>query len=62
MKKLLLLLLIMSIIGILWLGSRFWEFKQEDYITPELVGESMHSELFLDLEFLKEEFGPAYEY
>ena len=61
-KNLLHLLLILSIIGILWLRSGFWEFDREYYVNSQVLEKAQLFEIKLDLEFLEKEFGPAYEY
>lgn len=63
MKKLLLLLLILVIIGILWMKSRFWEFSESEYYSQELVTISDTSSIEPDFRFLEKEFAsPANEY
>ncbi len=62
MKNLLTLLLILFIIGILWVGSKFWEFSEDKFINPAVVEKSVLVSEGLDLEFLKKEFEPAYEF
>jgi hypothetical protein len=62
MKNLLSLLLILLIIGILWLGSKFWRFSEDKYVTTELEALSRPTSDQIDLEYLKKEFRPAYEF
>lgn len=62
MKNLLTLLLILVIIGILWIGSKFWQFSEDKYVNQELNAMSRPTSDQIDLEFLKKEFEPAYEF
>jgi hypothetical protein len=62
MKNLLTLLLILLIIGILWLGSGLWKFSREVYVNPELEKKAVAIGNYIDLEYLKKEFEPAYEF
>lgn len=62
MKNILSLLLILTILGILWIGSRFWEFSRSEYINPNVIGKAAVFSDEIDLEFLKSEFTPAYEF
>lgn len=56
------LLLILFIIGILWLGSKFWEFSSETYVNEELNTKARPTSDQIDLDYLKKEFRPAYEF
>lgn len=62
MKNLVSLLLILFIIGILWLGSEYWKFSKEDYVNAALEEKCRPTSDQVDLEFLKKEFEPAYEF
>ena len=62
MRKLLALLLILAILGILWLGSRFWEFSEGQYVNSQVVEKSVIYIQDINLDFLKKEFDPAYEH
>ena len=62
MKNLVSLLLILLIIGILWLGSKFWQFSEDKYVNAELEMLSRPTSDQIDLEYLKKEFKPAYEF
>jgi hypothetical protein len=62
MKNLLTLLLILFIIGILWLGSKYWEFSAEKYVNADLTAKSRPTSDQIDLDYLKKEFKPAYEF
>ena len=62
MKKLLSLLLILSIIGILWLSSKFWDFSREDYVNTHIEEKAQGVQKNLDLSYLEIEFGPAFTF
>lgn len=61
MKKLLLLLLILFIIGILMIGSDIWEFSREDYISQRYIDASTSSQVNPDFDFLQKEFSKTIE-
>ncbi len=62
MKNILTLLLILTILGILWIGSKYWSFSKEDYVNPKVVGKAAIFGDNIDLDYLKKEFAPAYEF
>ena len=62
MKNLLTLLLTLLIIGILWIGSRHWVFSENEYVNTEIMKKTQIYTDRIDLEFLKTEFRPAYEF
>ncbi len=62
MNKLLYLLLILIIVGILWIGSRFWEFSSATYVNDTYEQKTINYVGKIDLELLKKEFQPANEY
>ena len=62
MRNILVLLAILFVIGILWLSSKFWEFSEEKYVNSQIVEKTqLFESTDLDIEFLKQEFRPAYE-
>jgi hypothetical protein len=62
MKNILFLLSILVIIGILWLLSGFWSFSPERYVGPQIQEKTYMPKERIDLEHLKKEFVPAYEF
>lgn len=62
MRKFFILLSILFVTGILWLRSGFWGFEADEYVNQDLWEKSRGADVELDLEFLKAEFSPAYEY
>ena len=62
MRNIIAVLLILLLVGILWIGSGFGGFSEERYVNGEYVEISQPTGEDLDLNFLKEEFKPAYEF
>jgi|GEM_PF-5043794 len=62
MRNIAILLFILVLIGILWLGTGAGSFSEDEYVAPEYVEMSLMTGEDIDLEFLKEEFVPAYEF
>jgi len=62
MKNIIIILLILFLIGILWLGTGIRTFSEENYVNYQYTEMSRMSGEDLDLEFLKKEFEPAYEF
>ena len=56
MKKLLILLLILFLIGILWIGSNFWTFSKEEYINDSLMAKAKNNNLKIDGEYVIKNF------
>lgn len=61
-RKLLIVLFSLIIIGILWLRSRYWEFSEEMYVNDDLEQKTLLIRGKLDIDFLKREFESAYEF
>ena len=62
MRKIIIILLILFLIVILWVGAGVRTFSEEKYVNYQFLEKSIMSGEDLDLEFLKEEFEPAYEF
>ncbi len=62
MRNIVVILLILFAIGILWIGSGFRKFSEETYVNDDFSEFSKPTGNDLDLDFLKKEFEPAYEF
>ena len=62
MRNLVVILLILFAIGILWLGSGFRKFSEDKYVNNDLLEFAKPTGEDLDLDFLRKEFEPAYEF
>jgi len=62
MKNLVVILLILCALGILWIGSGSRKFSEDYYVNADLLEFSKPTGKDLDLEFIKKEFEPAYEF
>ena len=62
MRNIIIILLICVLIGILWLGTGVLTFSEDEYVNDKYVELSRISGEDLDLEYLKQEFKPAYEF
>jgi len=62
MRNLVVILLILFAIGILWLGSGFRKFSEDRYVNNDLLEFAKPTGEDLDLDFLRKEFEPAYEF
>jgi len=62
MKKIIIILLILFLIVILWIGVGARTFSEERYVNYQFLEKSIMSGEDLDIEFLKQEFKPAYEF
>lgn len=62
MRNIVAILLILLLVGILWIGSGYEGFSEEKYVSQKHIEISQPTGEDLDLNFLKEEFKPAYEF
>lgn len=62
MRKIIIILLILLLIVILWIGAGARTFSEERYVSYQFLEKAIMSGEDLDLEFLKQEFKPAYEF
>jgi hypothetical protein len=62
MKNIIIILLSLFLAGILWLSMGLTTFSEEVYVNPEVIEISRLSGQELDINYLKQEFEPAYEF
>ncbi len=62
MRNIIVILLILFAIGILWIGSGSRKFSEEKYVNSNFTEFSKPTGEDLNLDFLKKEFKPAYEF
>ena len=62
MRNIAIVLLTLLLIGILWLSTGIGKFSEEKYVSAKFLEASIISGEDLDIEFLKKEFVPAYEF
>lgn len=62
MRNIIIILLICILIGILWLGTGVLTFTEDKYVNQDYIEISRMSGEDLDIQYLKGEFEPAYEF